>query len=99
MNQRLAELLFAVGGETEEYMESILVELLQARVRHPDWPSDPVHASAIIGEESGELTQAALDFYYRGEGTARMMEECIQVGAMALRFLMHLGEYRQKAKG
>jgi len=98
MNTRLEELISAVGEEAEEHLENILVELLQARVRLPDWPRDPVHASAFVNEEAGELTQAALGFYCLGGGTVRMDAGGVRTAAAALRFLMHLGGYRQKCR-
>ncbi len=62
-------------------------ELARAEKKHPEWPTDPVHASAIVGEEAGELTQACLQFYYEGKPGVRMKEEAAQVAAMAIRFL------------
>ena len=71
--------------------ELISSALLNAEVKFPGWPDDVVHASAILIEEAGELTQAALDFHSgRYEEYDRMMEEAAQVGAMALRFLIDL---------
>ena len=32
-----------------------------AVVKHPTWPVDHIHAAAILGEEAGEVLQAALD--------------------------------------
>ena len=96
MNKRLEELIVAAGPEAEGCLENILVELLRARTKHPDWPSDPVHASAVINEEAGELTQAALDFYYSCTTEDDMAAECIQTAAMSLRFLMHLHTYRRR---
>jgi NTP pyrophosphatase (non-canonical NTP hydrolase) len=41
----------------------IMTELADAERKHPDWPADPIHAAAILAEESGELIQASIDFY------------------------------------
>ncbi|WP_145960323.1 hypothetical protein [Leminorella richardii] len=74
---------------------SLLVgELTRASIAHPKWPTDAVHASAILNEEAGELTQAAIDFHFYVDDRERMREEAIQVGAMALRFLMNLDGYK-----
>jgi len=71
--------------------ELISSALLNAEVKFPGWPDDVVHASAILIEEAGELTQAALDFFYgRYRAYDRMMKEAAQVGAMALRFLIDI---------
>lgn len=72
-------------------VEIILASLLEAEEKHPRWPRDVVHASAILNEEAGELTQAALDFFYkRSPDKERMKKEAAQVGAMAVRFLVEL---------
>ncbi len=84
-----------VGGP----VDWMLAELARAEAKHPHWPADPVHAAAILAEESGELTQAALDFYYGQGSLQRMKEEAIQCGAMALRFLENLGLYHDRPFG
>lgn len=72
----------------------LIYELVRAVIKHPKWPTDAIHASAILNEEAGELTQAAIDFHFSGEGREHMREEAIQVGAMVLRFLMNLDGYK-----
>jgi hypothetical protein len=93
---RLRELVSAIEG-ADRAVELILVEYMRARQKHPSWPADAVHASAILSEEAGELTQAALDFHYGAvgaeQGRDHMMKEAAQSGAMALRFLAHLATY------
>lgn len=79
----------------EKVIDLIFEELKRAEIKHPSWPSDVVHASAVIAEESGELTQACLDYFYNDSekenyGTSRMREEAVQVGAMAIRFLINI---------
>jgi hypothetical protein len=79
----------------EKVIALIQKELEQAIGKHPKWPTDMIHAAAVIGEESGELTQACLDYHYKEKekeiyGTSRMQEEAVQVGAMAIRFLLNL---------
>ncbi|MBK5145101.1 hypothetical protein I2494_15535 [Budviciaceae bacterium BWR-B9] len=82
---------------------SHLLLLLQAELEravtvHPQWPTDAIHASAILNEEAGELTQAALDFHFYVDDKERMREEAIQVGAMALRFLLNIDSYKPEEK-
>ena len=43
-----------------EIIEEILTELNRARTKFPTWPGDPIHAAAVVAEESGELVQASL---------------------------------------
>ncbi|HNO08930.1 MAG TPA: hypothetical protein PKJ03_09400, partial [Methanoregulaceae archaeon] len=65
----------------------VLVELKQAMTKHPTWPTDPLHALAILGEEFGELTKAMLQLTYEPAKTSHqeVYAEAIQTTAMALR--------------
>jgi hypothetical protein len=70
-------------------------ELRRATNKFPTWPSDPLHAVGIIGEEFGELSQATLQCVYEPHksDTFDIRCEAIQVAAMAIRFLMSLDRY------
>ena len=74
-------------------------ELESAKTRYPWWPSDAVHAGAIVAEEAGELTQATLDHVYdhlnhNGADTvARMQKEAVQTISMGIRFLENMEAY------
>jgi len=75
----------------DEYWEEIKVEYDRACEKFPKWPRDEVHGAAIVGEESGELLQAALDHrYYREKSYDKMRKEAIQTGAMVIRFLLEI---------
>lgn len=81
----------------KEIIDLIMIELEKAKRKHPEWPRDIIHASAIICEEAGELIQAALDYCYapesgnmKAEQWLNIEKEAIQVGAMAIRFLTEL---------
>ena len=70
-------------------------EFERATSLHPMWPTDPIHACAIVLEEAGELQRAILHATYepnRG-GPKAVRDEAIQVAAMAHRFLMSLDKY------
>lgn len=73
----------------------VLAELVRATEKFPTWPSDPLHAVAVLGEKFGELTKAALQLTYEPHKTsvAEVRAEAIQTAAMALRFAMSLGRY------
>ena len=73
-----------------EILVEIQSELDRARAKFPAWPDDKIHAAAILGEEAGELLQAALDYTYTNGEFERMREEAVQCGAMAIRFLLNL---------
>ena len=62
-------------------------EIDAARTKHPYWPADVIHGAAIVGKESGELTQATLQLTYEGGTVEHCVEEAIQVIATAVRFL------------
>ena len=68
----------------------LLEELDQAIEKHPVWPSDPVHAAAIMVEEAGEALQAALDLTYGGKHAHKLKKEIVHTGAMAIRNLINL---------
>ena len=81
--------------KTDEVIHMILEELAKAEKQHPGWPTDPVHAGAIVAEESGELTRATLIHAYEQDNSHGMLEEAVQTGAMAIRFLMNLERYEK----
>ena len=82
-----------VCESVDNWLGEFIAELAMAERKFRHWPKDVIHASAIMSEEAGELTQAANDFYH-GNGTrAQLEKEAIQCGAMALRFLLHLETY------
>ena len=72
-----------------DILDKFHAEMKRAERKHPGWPTDPVHAAAVLQEEAGELVQAALQFTYEGGSAEHMREEAVQVGAMALRFLLN----------
>jgi hypothetical protein len=77
----------------------VLSELEKAIKKHPAYPADIIHASAIIAEESGELTRECLRLVYESDGIPyvdlqkmALREECIQTACTAIRMLIHLEE-------
>ena len=77
-------------------IEQITAELDRATRKFPTWPTDPLHALAVLGEEFGELTKAALQLTYEPHKVtmADVRQEAIQTAAMALRFAMSLDVYQ-----
>lgn len=78
-------------GEVEDEVE-------RAVAKFPTWPTDPLHALAVLGEEFGELTKAMLQFTYEPHKTSReeIREEALQTAAMALRLYRSLSVYDYK---
>ena len=71
-------------------------EVEKASTKFPTWPTDPLHAVAILGEEFGELTQATLQHTYEPEKSSidDVRKEALQTAAMAFRFLLSIDEYK-----
>lgn len=82
--------------EVKRWLIAIVQEFNAACEKHPAWPVDHVHASAIVAEESGELIRAALNYQFEGARFYDMHKEAVQTGAMALRFLLEAGEIEFK---
>ena len=74
----------------------VLAEVAKATQKFPTWPTDPLHALAVLGEEYGELNKAVLQFVYEPHKTSadEIRTEAIQTAAMALRFLASLDRYQ-----
>jgi len=83
----------------EEAISMICKELRKAENKHPGWPIDPIHASAIAFEEKGETAQAAIDFVYADGSRENMAKEAAHVGAMAIRFLLGIDDYKRTKAG
>jgi NTP pyrophosphatase (non-canonical NTP hydrolase) len=80
----------------EVLIDEIVAELDRAIAKFPEWPTDPLHAVAVIGEEFGELTKAVLQHTYEPHKStgADVRTEAIQTAAMAVRFVANLDAYR-----
>lgn len=77
----------------------VQAELERAMAKFPTWPTDPLHAVAVLGEEFGELTKDVLQSVYEPHKTSRenVQKEAIQTAAMALRFIASLDKYEYQA--
>lgn len=77
-------------------IEEIRIELERAMTKFPGWPTDPLHALAILGEEYGELNKAMLQFIYEPNKTTseNIRIEATQTAAMALRLIISLESYK-----
>lgn len=79
-------------------IEEVMAELRRATAKYPTWPTDPLHALAVLGEEFGELTKAMLQLTYEPEKATveDVREEAIQTAAMAIRLAMSLDQYEYR---
>ena len=83
----------------EDVMNAVYGELSKALAKFPTWPTDPLHALAVLGEEFGELTKAMLQHTYephKGVTQQDIRDEAIQTAAMALRLAMSLPCYQYR---
>ncbi len=76
-------------------IRDVLDEVKRATRKFPTWPTDPLHALAVLGEEFGELTKAMLQLTYEPHKTSgiEVRAEAIQTAAMALRLAASLDHY------
>lgn len=91
LNQDSEQSVFRLVGVLSEITE----ELINAVVKFPEYPTDPLHALAILGEEYGEINKAVLQSTYEPHKTnlEEVKMEAIQTAAMAIRFIMSLEEF------
>ncbi|MDY6789879.1 MAG: hypothetical protein SWH54_01305 [Thermodesulfobacteriota bacterium] len=73
----------------------IFDELREGQKKYPDWPEDPVLASAILAAESSKLSQACIDYADNKASDEKMIKEAAQAGAAAIRFIMNMAKYRR----
>lgn len=92
-----AEYLQANEEQLEQVTAEVFAELARAALKHPKFPEDLIHRAAIVGEESGELLRACLQFELETdkhnypayvEASEAVYQEAIQTAATAIRFLI-----------
>lgn len=77
-------------------LHDVLNEIDRAESKFPEFPTDPVHAAAVVAEEAGELVQACLELTYEKGLYCDVKAEAIQVAAMAFRFLHKFGNLQTR---
>lgn len=80
-----------------QIMSEVDDEFVRAVKKHPDWPTDVIHASSIVAEEAGELSRAVNQYIYEESSTLEdVRKEAIQTAAMAIRFLLSTDQYARR---
>jgi hypothetical protein len=76
-------------------IQEIQDELERAMRKFPQWPTDPIHAAAVIAEECGELQKAVLEAVYEPHKVScfNIRTEAVQTAAMCIRFLASAEAY------
>jgi len=79
-------------------LDEIITEVECATEKFPTWPTDPLHALAVLGEKYGELTKAMLQLIYEPHKTTHdeVRMEASQTAAMSLRLAMSLDRYEYR---
>jgi hypothetical protein len=77
----------------DENLREVLGEVMSClegiESAEPDYPTDPIHATAEIVEAAGLLQKAALDATYGNENPKKVYEATVVSMATALRFLLN----------
>jgi hypothetical protein len=76
-----------------DVLTEILYEVKRAEEKFPTWPTDIIHAVAIVNKESGEAIRAALQYKYENGTLEAIEKELIQTAAMCLRCLYNLPKF------
>lgn len=76
-------------------MVEVSDEIDRAMFKFPLFPTDPLHALAVLGGKYGELNKAVLQGVYQPDKVTpeQIREEAIQTAAMAVRFIASLDQY------
>lgn len=87
-----------MSAQTPAVFADVQAELARAVILFPTWPTDPLHAIAVLGEEFGELIKAMLQLTYEPHKSdlSDVRKEAIQTAAMALRLAMSLDRYEYR---
>lgn len=79
----------------DDLLAIVRAEVVRATDKFPTWPTDPLHASGVVQEESGELAKAVLQRMYEPHKSTDedVRTEAVQTAAMAVRFLLSMDRY------
>jgi len=88
-------LLGEMSTPLDRAIRDILTEFHAATANFLQWPTDPLHALAVVQEEVGEVQKEVLQMCYEPAKSSaeKVRKEAIQMAAMSLRFLLSLDAY------
>jgi hypothetical protein len=68
----------------------VMDEYYKAIAKHPIWPDDIIHQSAIVAEAAGEVVKAVNDYHWHDGDIESVKTELAHTGAMCIRMLANL---------
>ena len=82
-------------------LNDVWLEVDRAAAKFPAWPTDPLHAVAVVAEEMGELQKEVLQLTYEPHKSSpeAVRKEAVQLAAMTIRFLASLEQYEYQKCG
>lgn len=89
-------LMMPKSTDLDSTIRDILTEFHAATANFPQWPTDPLHALAVVQEEVGEVQKEVLQLTYEPHKSSveKVRKEAIQMAARSLRFLLSLDAYK-----
>jgi len=80
------QLIAEAASTVDEILDGVRQEIDRATAKFPTWPSDPLHASGVVQEESAELAKAVLQAVYEPHKSTPqdVAAEAYQTAAMAI---------------
>ncbi len=84
------------NGYASIIIAEIEAEISRAIAKFPTWPTDPLHAFAVVSEEFGETQKEVLQLTYEPHKSSKeaVRKEAVQLAAMSIRFLVSMDRYK-----
>lgn len=76
--------------EPVEAIQQVTKEYIRQVKAQPDWPSDPLRSACLLDHNMSLLLKDASGTIETKETVARLRDDAIRAGALALRFLVEL---------
>lgn len=71
-------------------VDKILAEVRRASEKHPDFVASLSDGALVISEESGEVADAVLKYFYEGGDFKDIAKEATHVAATAIRLINYI---------
>jgi hypothetical protein len=78
----------------EKIINRVVIELKKSEMLNPTFPSDPIHAAALVNEKAARLLDAAVKNTYVDQEPQDLLVAAIQAGAALLRFVENIHLYQ-----